>query len=159
LHSLCQPKNSVFRAIFTPRAHDFPTATTTAAQTLRSSKRVAHRTPALLLRDGLGGRYSISLLRIRTSPCTCLGMSPMPNLTNLTPGQLRRAANIQERILELQAELREALSLPDAPYQALASPAGQAPKKHRISAAGIEAIRAAVKARWARERAKKKEAS
>ncbi len=83
----------------------------------------------------------------------------MPNLTNLTPGQLRRAANIQERILELQAELREALSLPDAPYQALASPAGQAPKKHRISAAGIEAIRAAVKARWARERAKKKEAS
>jgi hypothetical protein len=86
-------------------------------------------------------------------------MPLMPNLTNLTPGQLRRAANIQERILELQAELREALNVSDAPPPALSSPADQTPKKRRISAAGIEAIRAAVKARWARERAKKKQTS
>lgn len=83
----------------------------------------------------------------------------MPNLTNLTPSQLRRAANIQERILELQAELRETLNISDMPPMARESSADQAQKKHRISAAGIEAIRAAVKARWARERAQKKEAS
>jgi hypothetical protein len=72
----------------------------------------------------------------------------MSSLINLTPQQLRQAANLQEKITELQADLAKLLGA--------AAPAG-APAKRRgkISAAGIARIRAAAKARWARERAAK----
>ena len=71
----------------------------------------------------------------------------MENFTNLTPQQLRRAADVKERIDALQKELGQLLgaSAP-APVQAAAA---AAPKRKKISAAGIARIRAAQKARWA----------
>ena len=67
----------------------------------------------------------------------------MENVTSLTPQQLRRAADVQERIDALQKELGQLLGAP--------APAGNraAPKRKQISAAGIARIRAAQKARWA----------
>ena len=73
----------------------------------------------------------------------------MNPLTQLTPAQLRQAADLQEKILELQAKLAGMLGAP--------SPAAPRPllrKKRVISAAGIARIRAAQKARWAKVKAK-----
>ena len=70
-------------------------------------------------------------------------------MINLTPSELRRAADIQEKIQSLQGELnrilRVAVELP-----------GPAHQRRKISAAGIARIRAAAKARWAKIRAAKK---
>jgi hypothetical protein len=71
----------------------------------------------------------------------------MNSLTNLSPQQLRRAADLQEKISSLQGELAKLLG--GAPAAA-SSPA----PKRKISAAGIARIRAAQKERWAREKAK-----
>jgi hypothetical protein len=67
----------------------------------------------------------------------------MDTFTNLTPGQLRRAANVKERIEELEKELAQLLGAP-----APAASKG-APIRKKISAAGIARIRAAQRARWA----------
>jgi hypothetical protein len=68
----------------------------------------------------------------------------METFTSLTPQQLRRAADVKERIDALQQELSQLLGAPDS---APAAPA--APKRKKISAAGIARIRAAQRARWA----------
>jgi len=71
-------------------------------------------------------------------------------ILNLTAKQLRQAADIQERIQSLQAQLSEVLSGALAPTR-VAAPAA-APHKRILSAAGRAAIVAAAKARWARAR-------
>ena len=70
----------------------------------------------------------------------------METFTSLTPQQLRRAADVKERIDALQEELSQLLGAP-APAEAEAAPAK--PKRKKISAAGIARIRAAQRARWA----------
>lgn len=75
----------------------------------------------------------------------------MNSLINLTPQQLRQAADLQERIAALQGELSELLG--GAESSALSAPARAGGPKRRISAAGLERIRAAQRARWARARA------
>jgi hypothetical protein len=69
-------------------------------------------------------------------------------MINITPQQLRKAANIQEKIQSLEKELGQLLGSP-------AQPATKAPKKRKMSAAGIARIVAATKARWAKIRAAK----
>jgi hypothetical protein len=69
-------------------------------------------------------------------------------MVNITPQQLRKAADIQEKIQSLQKELGQLLGGP-------AQPVTTAPKKRKISAAGIARIVAATKARWAKVRAAK----
>jgi hypothetical protein len=69
----------------------------------------------------------------------------MIEITSLSPQQLRRAADIQERILSLKKELSQILGAP-GPAQD-----GTAPKKkRRMSRAGRAAIAAGARARWAK---------
>jgi hypothetical protein len=72
------------------------------------------------------------------------------SLSNLTPAQLRHAADLKEKIEALQHELNHLNGAP-----AVAAPASAPVKRARkkISAAGIARIRAAQKARWARVKA------
>ena len=73
----------------------------------------------------------------------------MNTLIHIEPKQLRRAADLQERILKLQDELTEILGAPE-------SPATEAPeqtknrKKYKFSAAARAKMRKAQKERWAR---------
>jgi len=72
------------------------------------------------------------------------------NMINLTPQQLRKAANLQEKIQELQKKLNQILgttveSAPEAPMKK---------GRRKMSAAGKAAIRAAQKARWAKIKSK-----
>ena len=69
----------------------------------------------------------------------------METLTNLTAKQLRRAADLKERIDALQEKLSQLLG---APAPAPVVETGKR-KRKKISAAGIARIRAAQKARWA----------
>jgi hypothetical protein len=69
-------------------------------------------------------------------------------MINITPQQLRRAADIQEKIQLLQKELGQLLG-------GAVQPAAKAPKKRKISAAGIARIVTATKAKWAKVRAAK----
>jgi hypothetical protein len=72
------------------------------------------------------------------------------NIINVSPAQLRRAADIQERIVTLQKELGQILG--EAPAaSAPAAPAGGG--RGKISAAGLARIRAAQRLRWAKARA------
>jgi hypothetical protein len=74
----------------------------------------------------------------------------MNSITSLTPKQLRKAADIKERIDALQDELNGILgSEAPTPQEA------EAPKKRKMSAAGRRAIAAAAKARWAKYNAGK----
>ena len=69
-------------------------------------------------------------------------------ITQLTPKQLRRAADLKERIDALEVELKDVLG-------ALAQPAAveaEAPKKRKVSAAARAKVRQAQKERWARIR-------
>ena len=78
------------------------------------------------------------------------------NAINLTPQQLRKAADIQEKILTLQSELNEILGgeVP-TPFKA-----SEVPKKgKKFSAASRAKMRAAQKARWAKIRAEKESTS
>ena len=68
----------------------------------------------------------------------------MNNIIGLTPQTLRRAANIQEKIQDLQKELQQILGA------SVESEPARAPGKRKMSAAGKAAIRAAQKARWAK---------
>jgi hypothetical protein len=70
----------------------------------------------------------------------------MNSLTSLSPQQLRRAADIQERILDLQTELNSILGA-SAPADTTAAPGK---RRRRMSAAGRAAIAAAARARWAK---------
>jgi hypothetical protein len=67
-------------------------------------------------------------------------------MINITPKQLRRAADIQEKIQSLQKELGQLLggdvSTPAQPTEA--------PKTRKFSAAARARMRAAQKARWAK---------
>ena len=68
------------------------------------------------------------------------------NITTLSPTQLRKAADIQERIQSLQSELTEILGGEvSTPAQA-----AEAPKRRKVSAAGKARMRAAQIARWAK---------
>ena len=70
----------------------------------------------------------------------------MNSITNLTPGQLRRAADIKEKIDALQNEIEQLLG-----GEALAPAAGtEKPRRRRMSAAGRARIAAAARLRWAK---------
>jgi hypothetical protein len=75
----------------------------------------------------------------------------MNSITNLTPQQLRQAADIQERIAGLQAELQQILGTPaQEPAQEIFP---SLPRKRRLSAQGLANIRAGARRRWAKEHA------
>jgi hypothetical protein len=68
-------------------------------------------------------------------------------MINATPQQLRKAADIQEKIQSLQEELGQLLGGDvSTPAQSTEAPT----TKRKMSAAGKAAIRAAQKARWAK---------
>ena len=64
-------------------------------------------------------------------------------LSSLTATQLRRAADIKEKIDALNKEMASILGAPD-------SISGKAPRKRKMSRAGRAKIAAAQKARWAK---------
>jgi hypothetical protein len=73
-------------------------------------------------------------------------------LSQLSPSQLRKAADVQEKIQSLQKELNQLLG---TPAETISTEATQAAKNGRgkrrgMSAAGRAAISAAAKARWAK---------
>jgi hypothetical protein len=81
-------------------------------------------------------------------------MRIMNSLSNLSPAQLRQAADIQERILALQGELNQLLGVGGEPAPTpIAGGSAPKPGKRNLSAAGRAAIIAGAKARWAKERA------
>jgi hypothetical protein len=68
------------------------------------------------------------------------------NITDVTPKQLRKAANVQEKIQSLQHELNQILG-----HEVPTPLTGTARKsKRRMSAAGRRAIGAGARARWAK---------
>jgi hypothetical protein len=72
-------------------------------------------------------------------------------MINLTPQQLRKAADIQEKVQSLQQELAQLLG----GIEAAAVEAPRKPKQRKMSVAGRAAIAAAAKARWAKIKAEK----
>ena len=68
-------------------------------------------------------------------------------MINATPTQLRKAADIQEKIQSLQEELGQILG---SPGETAAIEAPRRLKNRKMSAAGRAAIAAAAKARWAK---------
>ncbi|MGO9199877.1 MAG: hypothetical protein ACLQM8_04990 [Limisphaerales bacterium] len=83
------------------------------------------------------------------------------NISNLTPEQLRSAADLKEKIDGLQNELNEVLG---GEASAAVQPAVEAPqrpangrrgKRKKVSPEGLANIRAAAKARWAARRMEK----
>ncbi len=77
----------------------------------------------------------------------------MDSLLNLSPQQLRQAADLQERIESLQQELAQLLGTPTEAGKAQVSTV--APGKRYISPAGRARIAAAARARWAKLRGEK----
>lgn len=73
---------------------------------------------------------------------------------NLTAAQLKKAANITEKIEKLNAELAEILG-GSVSVSATKVPGKRGPKKGGMSAAGRARIAAAQKARWAKVNAGK----
>ena len=71
------------------------------------------------------------------------------NIANLTPSQLRQAANLKEKIVALEKQLA---SLTGASTPVVVKPAA---KKGGMSAAGKARIAAAQKLRWAKVKAAK----
>jgi len=68
-------------------------------------------------------------------------------MINATPAQLRKAADIQEKIQSLQEELAQLLGgEASTPAQATEAPK----KRKKVSAAGRARMKAAQKARWAK---------
>jgi hypothetical protein len=67
------------------------------------------------------------------------------SITNLTPKVLRKAANLQEKILLLQKKLNQILGT--AAPQENGAPA---PRRRKLSARAIANIRAGAKKRWAK---------
>jgi hypothetical protein len=78
----------------------------------------------------------------------------MDSITSLSAQQLRRAADLKDKIESLQNELNRVLGASNS------APAGATPKKKRkMSAAGRARIRAAQKARWAENKKAKSKAA
>jgi hypothetical protein len=71
------------------------------------------------------------------------------DLTSLTPTQLRRAADLQERIEALKTQLAEILGAEKAPQPAPPAATGSG-KKRRMSPQGRARIAAAARERWAK---------
>jgi hypothetical protein len=71
------------------------------------------------------------------------------SISNVTARQLRKAADIKERIENLQRELDEVLGGSGADNYSEESTVGTVPKRRGMSAAGRAAISAAATARWA----------
>jgi hypothetical protein len=75
----------------------------------------------------------------------------MSSITNLTPTQLRQAANLKDQIATLEKQLSQLLGSPFKPASKPAAKLAAAPKKKGgMSAAGRARIAAAQKARWAK---------
>jgi hypothetical protein len=72
----------------------------------------------------------------------------MNSITNVSPAQLRRAADIQERILDLQKELNGILGAETSGPTERTEPSRKGRKK--VSAAGRARMRSAQLARWAK---------
>ena len=99
-----------------------------------------------------GPRSRIDRGFIRCSFCLTLFLDLLhitSNMINITPAQLRKAADLQEQIQELQHELNQILS-GEVPVPA--QPTEAPKKKGEMSAAGRAAISAAAKARWAKRK-------
>ena len=71
----------------------------------------------------------------------------MNSLTNLTPRQLRQAADIQEKIQDLQNQLQNILG---AETLSPIETTGTRKNRRKVSAAGRRRMRAAQLARWAK---------
>jgi hypothetical protein len=72
-----------------------------------------------------------------------------PTMITITPAQLRKAADIQEKIQSLQKELGQLLgSEVSTPVESAETP--KKLKTRKMSAAGRAAIAAAARARWAK---------
>ena len=71
----------------------------------------------------------------------------MNSIKDLTPQQLRRAADIQESILAMQRELEQLLESGYVP----AAPAAPSARR-KLSARGLANIRAGARRRWAKAR-------
>jgi hypothetical protein len=69
------------------------------------------------------------------------------DINNITPQQLRRAADIQEKILSLKRELTQLLG---GPVQSAAAPLAPAPRRRKLSPQAIANIRAGARRRWAK---------
>jgi hypothetical protein len=81
-------------------------------------------------------------------------LSNMSALHDVSPDQLRKAANLKERITGLEKELAKLLG--SAPEPGGVVDSKPAKKKRRMSAASRANMRAAAKARWAKIKAGKK---
>ena len=73
------------------------------------------------------------------------------NITELTPSQLRQAADLKEQIEKLQNQLDQLQGSEAAPVSSLVTK----PAKRKMTAAHIAKIRAAQKLRWAKVNAAK----
>ena len=71
-------------------------------------------------------------------------------MINATPTQLRKAADIQEKIQSLQEELGQLLGGETSTPAQTTEPPTAKRKKYKMSAAGRARIAAAVRARWAK---------
>jgi hypothetical protein len=74
----------------------------------------------------------------------------MNSIANLSAKQLRRAANIKDKIQSLENKLNQILGSPEKTVAAVAPI-----KKRKMSAAGRAKIAAAQKARWAKAKGQK----
>jgi hypothetical protein len=74
----------------------------------------------------------------------------MNSITTLTPQQLRQAADVQEKIQDLQDELNQLLGAPSQAPTVAAESTTETPTKRTFSAASRAKMRQAQKERWAR---------
>ena len=79
--------------------------------------------------------------------------------TNLSAAQLRQAADLTEKIEQLQEQLSQLLAGNAVATKAAAPEVAAKPGKRRMSAAGRAAIAAGQKARWAKKASKVKTAA
>ena len=87
-------------------------------------------------------------VRLRLDFCSDpVTLARMNNLLNVSPQALRRAADLQERIDELQSELSQLLAV--VTPARIKQPRG----RRKLSAQGLANIRAGAKRRWAAFRA------
>jgi len=78
----------------------------------------------------------------------------MNSIANLTPQQLRNAAELQEQILSLQSELSELFGSSSAEVAGALRV-----RRQRMSAQGLANIRAGARKRWASNKAAKESAA
>jgi hypothetical protein len=75
----------------------------------------------------------------------------MNSLINLTPKQLRKAANLQEKIQSLQGDLNQILGSQGS----ASAQSNEGPTKRKFSASARARMRKAQKARWAKIKGRK----